>query len=383
MGFCLRGADAGDDSRTTGPRRHRVRRSSTRTTRCGCGGSSSPPARRAPIHRHELDHLLIQVAGDRIAVIPEPDTEGPYTEELAADVVPGAVVHVAKGGVERARNVGDQALPRDHRRAEAPTRTRQSLRSRVGNVTPVYGPGRYGVPGRSALAGTRVSGLPTIRNTAAASLRATSRKAGSDFQPCVPFGPRHDRRELKVSAVHRPHPRRTRILRHRSTVVLIGSTSPPGSWSPARTARQHRESSAAILTADTLAAQRSTGSVEDNRGYCVSDHQHRHQDDDDGGERRRTPPTGVHAAWSGPRRQHPRPMRRPGARRTPPRPSPATRRRSDGRDRFRSTRLPSRRRQEPGPAPAGQCQCGRHHGEHQGRCCVVQVHDEDVRAPRC
>jgi hypothetical protein len=67
------------------------------------------PGEESPIHRHELDHLLIQVGGDRIAVIPEPDTEGPFTEEMAADVIPGAVVHVGKGGVERAHNVGNQA----------------------------------------------------------------------------------------------------------------------------------------------------------------------------------------------------------------------------------------------------------------------------------
>jgi len=66
------------------------------------------PGEESAIHRHELDHLLIQVAGDRIAVIPEPDTEGPYKQEMAAEVVPGAVVHVDKGGVERARNVGDK-----------------------------------------------------------------------------------------------------------------------------------------------------------------------------------------------------------------------------------------------------------------------------------
>ena len=40
------------------------------------------PGEESPVHRHELDHLLIQVRGDRIAVIPEPDTEGPYTEVL-------------------------------------------------------------------------------------------------------------------------------------------------------------------------------------------------------------------------------------------------------------------------------------------------------------
>jgi len=64
------------------------------------------PGEDSAIHRHELDHLLIQVAGDRIAVIPEPDTEGPYRDYLEADVVPGAIVHVGRGGVETARNVG-------------------------------------------------------------------------------------------------------------------------------------------------------------------------------------------------------------------------------------------------------------------------------------
>ena len=64
------------------------------------------PGEESPVHRHELDHLLVQVSGDRIAVIPEPDTQGPFTEILEADVVPGAVVHVRQGGVERARNVG-------------------------------------------------------------------------------------------------------------------------------------------------------------------------------------------------------------------------------------------------------------------------------------
>jgi len=64
------------------------------------------PGEQGPVHRHELEHLLIQVAGDRIAVVPEPDSEGPFRDYLEADVVPGAVVHVAPGGVESARNVG-------------------------------------------------------------------------------------------------------------------------------------------------------------------------------------------------------------------------------------------------------------------------------------
>ncbi len=66
------------------------------------------PGEESDVHRHDLDHLLVQVAGDRIAVVPEPDSEGPYRDYLEADVVPGAVVPVRRGGVETARNVGDQ-----------------------------------------------------------------------------------------------------------------------------------------------------------------------------------------------------------------------------------------------------------------------------------
>ncbi len=66
------------------------------------------PGEQGAVHRHDLDHLLVQVAGDRIAVAPEPDSEGPFRDYLEADVIPGAVVRVARGGVERARNVGKE-----------------------------------------------------------------------------------------------------------------------------------------------------------------------------------------------------------------------------------------------------------------------------------
>lgn len=66
------------------------------------------PGEQGAVHSHDLDHLLVQVAGDRIAVVPEPDTRGPYRDYLEADVVPGAVVHVTRGGVESARNVGSR-----------------------------------------------------------------------------------------------------------------------------------------------------------------------------------------------------------------------------------------------------------------------------------
>ena len=66
------------------------------------------PGERSPIHRHELDHLLIQVKGDRIAVDPEPDTESPYRDFFEAQVIPGMVTHVPKGGIETAVNTGEQ-----------------------------------------------------------------------------------------------------------------------------------------------------------------------------------------------------------------------------------------------------------------------------------
>jgi hypothetical protein len=66
------------------------------------------PGEESAIHRHEVDHILVQVAGDRIAVVPEPDTEGPYRDYLEARVIPGAAVHVRRGGLETARNVGSE-----------------------------------------------------------------------------------------------------------------------------------------------------------------------------------------------------------------------------------------------------------------------------------
>ena len=66
------------------------------------------PGETSDVHRHDLDHVLVLVSGDRIAVQPEPDTGGPYKDYLAADVIPGMAVFVPRGGVETAINVGDE-----------------------------------------------------------------------------------------------------------------------------------------------------------------------------------------------------------------------------------------------------------------------------------
>ena len=64
------------------------------------------PGERSAVHQHELDHLLIQIRGDRIAVAPEADAQGPNRDYLEAEVIPGMVAHVPKGGIETAINVG-------------------------------------------------------------------------------------------------------------------------------------------------------------------------------------------------------------------------------------------------------------------------------------
>ncbi|MEL7210788.1 MAG: cupin [Actinomycetota bacterium] len=66
------------------------------------------PGEKSAVHRHELDHLLIQVAGDRVAVDPESDSQGPFRDYFEGEVVPGAVIAVDRGGVETAVNTGDE-----------------------------------------------------------------------------------------------------------------------------------------------------------------------------------------------------------------------------------------------------------------------------------
>jgi hypothetical protein len=66
------------------------------------------PGERSAIHEHEVDHLLIQVRGDRVAVEPEADTKSPYRERMEADVIPGMVTFVPAGGIETAVNCGEE-----------------------------------------------------------------------------------------------------------------------------------------------------------------------------------------------------------------------------------------------------------------------------------
>jgi 5-deoxy-D-glucuronate isomerase len=66
------------------------------------------PGETSDVHQHDLDHILVLVSGDRIAVQPEPDTGGPYKRFLEAEVSPGAAVYVPRGGIETAVNTGNE-----------------------------------------------------------------------------------------------------------------------------------------------------------------------------------------------------------------------------------------------------------------------------------
>ena len=67
------------------------------------------PGETGNLHRHALDYVLVQIEGDRMAVVPDEPSQGEYAEYMEADVVAGQHFWIEKGGVERARNVGAKA----------------------------------------------------------------------------------------------------------------------------------------------------------------------------------------------------------------------------------------------------------------------------------
>jgi len=65
------------------------------------------PGESSDVHQHTLDYLLIQLDGDKIAGIFEPDTKGPYPPGIVeGDVSPGNVIYIERGGIETAKNTG-------------------------------------------------------------------------------------------------------------------------------------------------------------------------------------------------------------------------------------------------------------------------------------
>src|SRR3954468_1942475 len=66
------------------------------------------PGEASPLHRHEHDYVIVDVAGDRIAAEPAPDSGGEFDRYVEADVRRGRASFLRKGGVERAVNVGEE-----------------------------------------------------------------------------------------------------------------------------------------------------------------------------------------------------------------------------------------------------------------------------------
>lgn len=66
------------------------------------------PGARSATHRHELDYVLVQIDGDRIAAMPEPDTAGVHTQYIEAEVAPGKTRYIRRGGIETAINIGQR-----------------------------------------------------------------------------------------------------------------------------------------------------------------------------------------------------------------------------------------------------------------------------------
>src|SRR5512145_1480340 len=66
------------------------------------------PGARSATHRHDLDYVLVQIEGDRIAAEPEPDKKGTFRTYIEAEVVPGKARFLARGGIETAVNVGQR-----------------------------------------------------------------------------------------------------------------------------------------------------------------------------------------------------------------------------------------------------------------------------------
>jgi hypothetical protein len=69
------------------------------------------PGQKSDLHRHDLDYIMIQISGDRMAADFEPDSAGPWGADGArveGDIAPGNVLYAERGGIETAINIGEQ-----------------------------------------------------------------------------------------------------------------------------------------------------------------------------------------------------------------------------------------------------------------------------------
>jgi beta-alanine degradation protein BauB len=64
------------------------------------------PGESTALHRHALDYVQVEIAGDKISGLIEPGAGGTYRETFEMDVKPGAHFWVERGGFETAKNTG-------------------------------------------------------------------------------------------------------------------------------------------------------------------------------------------------------------------------------------------------------------------------------------
>jgi len=66
------------------------------------------PGERSATHRHDLDYVLVQLEGDRIAADFEPESAGVHKGHVEGTVELGKTRFIGRGGVETAVNVGER-----------------------------------------------------------------------------------------------------------------------------------------------------------------------------------------------------------------------------------------------------------------------------------
>ena len=68
------------------------------------------PGAESDLHRHDLDYIMIQVAGDKMAARFEADSGGEWggLDYVEGEIAPGNVIYAQRGGIETAVNVGKQ-----------------------------------------------------------------------------------------------------------------------------------------------------------------------------------------------------------------------------------------------------------------------------------
>jgi hypothetical protein len=68
------------------------------------------PGEQSDLHRHDLDYIMIQIAGDKMGAKFEPDSGGEWVgnDYIEGEIQPGNVLYAKRGGIETAVNVGQQ-----------------------------------------------------------------------------------------------------------------------------------------------------------------------------------------------------------------------------------------------------------------------------------